>query len=47
MPEVAGRHYSYSKRGKADADRAAKEKGVTVKYKAGTRKPAASKRTYT
>ena len=46
MPEVAGRHYSYSKRGKAKAAKAAKAKGVTVKYKAGARKPSASKRTY-
>ena len=38
MPVVAGKHYSYSKKGKAKAAKAAKAKGVPVKYKAGSRK---------
>lgn len=46
MPVVAGKHYSYSKKGKAKAKAAAKAKGVKVQYKAGSRKPAASKRSY-
>jgi len=33
MPEVAGKHYKYTKKGMAQAKAAAKKTGTTVKYK--------------
>ena len=46
MPVVAGKHYAYTKKGKATAAKAAKAKGVPVKHAAGSRAKSGSKRTY-